>query len=321
MRRLVITSPGGGLIRLVKNRTIRMLRRWLCLTGIIALRLAAQGASGTVVQEAYVKASNTGASDSFGYAVAISGNTVVVGSAGENGAASGVNGDQSLEGLPTIGAAYVLVRIGTNWVQQAYLKASNPAPQDQFGASVAISEDTIVVGAPGEDSGSAGINGDQNSNAAAGSGAAYVFVRTGTNWAQQAYLKPSNTAIVQHFGNSVGISSDLIIVGAPGESSNSAGVNGAQNNTLSLNSGAAYIFFRSGTNWGQEAYLKASNTGANDGFGEAVSISGNTALAGARGESSDGRGVNGTQSNNNANQSGAGYVLFGPAQIGVNKLI
>ena len=77
--------------------------------------------------------------------------------------------------------------------QQAYLKASNTEASDDFGISVSISGDTVVVGARGEDSNATGVNGDQSNNLAIDSGAAYVFVRNGTIWTQQAYLKASNT--------------------------------------------------------------------------------------------------------------------------------
>src|SRR5207247_1774974 len=165
--------------------------------------------------------------------------------------------------------------------QQAYIKASNtggPSPGDtpadyggsfgdNFGWSVAISGDTMVIGAPGEDSNATGVNGNQTNNSALNSGAAYVFVRDGTNWVQQAYLKASNTGANDVFGFSVAISGDTVVVGARWEASNATGVNGNQSNNSASAAGAAYVFVRSGTNWMQQAYLKASNTGANDIFG------------------------------------------------------
>src|SRR4051794_9965999 len=87
--------------------------------------------------------------------------------------------------------------------QQAYLKASNTGAQDGFGPSTAISGDTIVVAAPFEDSSATGVNGNQSDNTATNSGAAYIFVRSGTNWVQQAYLKASNTDADDVFGWSV----------------------------------------------------------------------------------------------------------------------
>ena len=146
-----------------------------------------------VMQTAYLKASNTAQFDEFGGAVAVSGNTVVVGALGEFSSATGVNGDQSDNSAPDSGAAYVFVRTGSTWSQQAYLKASNTDASDFFGLSVALSGDTLVVGATLEDSSATGVNGNQSDNSALNSGAAYVFVRTGTTWSQQAYLKASNT--------------------------------------------------------------------------------------------------------------------------------
>jgi hypothetical protein len=263
-----------------------------------------------IAQQAYLKASNTGAGDEFGSAVAISGDTLVVGANGEASAARAVNGNQSDNSASIAGAAYVFVRDGTNWVQQAYLKASNTEAFDQFGSqSVAISGDTIVVGAFRESSGAAGVNGNQNNNSAAESGAAYVFVRNGTNWTQQAYLKSSNTDAMDWFGWSVAISGDTIVVGAPLEDSNAIGINGTQSNEAAPNAGAAYVFVRNGTNWTQQAYLKASNTGVGDEFGFSVGLSGDTAVVGAVFEASNATGVDGNQSNNSALDSGSAYVF------------
>ncbi|MCB9081847.1 MAG: FG-GAP repeat protein, partial [Lewinellaceae bacterium] len=272
----------------------------------------------TFSQQAYLKASNTGAGDSFGWSVAISGETIVVGAYLEESNATGVNGDESNNDAGNSGAAYVFVRSGTVWSQQAYLKASNTGANDQFGRSVAISGETLVVGAISEDSNATGVNGDataQANNDAVNSGAAYVFVRSGVTWSQQAYLKASNTGANDEFGISVAISGETIVVGANGEDSNATGVNGdatAQANNDAGGSGAAYVFVRSGGTWSQQAYLKASNTGANDEFGISVAISGETIVVGANGEDSNATGVNGdatAQANNDAGGSGAAYVF------------
>jgi hypothetical protein len=263
----------------------------------------------SIAQQAYLKASNTETGDRFSSSVAVSGDTVVVGAPSEASNATGVNGNQSNNSAASSGAAYVFVRNGTNWAQQAYLKASNTGTSDQFGSSVAISGDTIVVGANGEDSNATGVNGDQNNNSAASSGAAYVFVRNGTNWTQQAYLKASNTGGSDFFGTSVEISGDSILVGAPLEASNATGVNGNQSDNSLTFAGAAYIFVRNGTNWTQQAYLKASNTGASDLFGNRVALSGDTAVVGANAESSGATGVNGNQNDNSIGSSGAAYVF------------
>ncbi|MEO8428049.1 MAG: FG-GAP repeat protein, partial [Verrucomicrobiota bacterium] len=276
----------------------------------------------TWIQQAYLKASNTGgpspgepSGDFFGLSVAVSGDTVVVGAFGEDSNATGVNGDQSDNSAGGSGAAYVFVRSGTTWSQQAYLKASNTATNaGGFGWSVAVSGDTVVVGAAFEDSSTTGVNGDQSSHSAEGSGAAYVFVRSGTTWSQQAYLKASNTDAGDLFGTSVSVSGDTIVVGGGregvgAEDSNANGVNGNQSSNSATNSGAAYVFVRSGTNWSQQAYLKASNTGADDFFGLSVAVSGDTVVVGAYGEDSSARGVNANQNNNSAGESGAAYVF------------
>ena len=139
---------------------------------------------------------------------------MVVGAAAESSNATGVNGDQADNSALFAGAAYVFVRNGTAWSQQAYLKASNTDPQDFFGSSVAISSDTVVVGAKNEQSSATGVNGDQTDNSLFRTGAAYVFVRNGVTWSQQAYLKASNTGEEDVFGGSVAASGDTVVVGA-----------------------------------------------------------------------------------------------------------
>lgn len=262
----------------------------------------------SINQQAYIKASNTDAEDRFGHSIAVSGDTVVVGTYLEASNATGVNGDQNDDSTLGAGAVYVFVRTESGWEQQAYLKASNAEGLDRFGFSVAISEDTIVVGAPFEASYASGVNGSQDDNSMAGAGAAYVFIRNGETWSQQAYLKASNPGADDWFGQSVAISGDTIIVGAYYEDSNATGVNGDQNSNLMLNAGAAYVFTRSGTTWSQQAYLKASNTNE-DMFGTSVAISGDTIVVGAPYEDSKVTGVNGNQNDNSAESAGAAYVF------------
>ena len=260
-------------------------------------------------QQAYLKASNAGANDRFGYAVAVSGDTVVVGAYGEGSNATGVNGDEGNNDALNSGAAYVFVRSGTTWSQQAYLKASNAEPGDSFGASVAVAGDTVAVGAYGEASNATGVNGDQGNNDAPNAGAAYVFARSGTTWSQQAYLKASNAEEYDFFGYAVAVAGDTVVVGAEGEGSSATGVNGDQSNNDALGAGAAYVFVRNGSAWSQQAYVKAANAGEGDAFGTAVAVSANTLVAGASGEASNATGVNGQQGNNSAGDSGAAYVF------------
>jgi len=266
-------------------------------------------AANSIAQEAYLKASNTDASDLFGVSIAVAGDTVIVGAFSEDSSATGVNGNQANNSADESGAAYVFVRSGSSWVQQAYLKASNTEEGDTFGSVVAISGNTIVVGAPAEASSTTGVNGLQTDNSAPGSGAAYVFVRSGSVWTQQAYLKASNTNMNDAFGFSVAVSGDTVVVGANIEASNAVGVNGNQADNSALQAGAAYVFVRSGNVWTQQAYLKASNTNTADNFGYAVSVSGETIVVGALQERSNATGVNGNQANNSLLSAGAAYVF------------
>jgi len=274
--------------------------------------------SGSLAQAiGYLKASNTGASDNFGASVALSadGNTLAVGANVEASNATGINGNQSDNSAPSSGAVYVFTRSGTAWSQQAYVKASNTGGNDYFGASVALSADgnTLAVGANTEASNAPGINGNQSDNSASSSGAVYLFTRSGTAWSQQAYVKASNTGAGDRFGASVSLSADgkTLAVGAIGEASNATGINGNQSDNSAYFSGAVYVFTHGGTAWSQQAYVKASNTGEYDNFGQSVTLSadGNTLAVGAIGEASSATGINGNQLDNSAFGSGAVYLF------------
>ncbi len=247
--------------------------------------------------------------DEFGRSVAVSGHTVVVGAHLEDSNATGVNGNQADNSAGNSGAAYIFVRSGTSWSQQAYVKASNTGTDDLFGWPVVVSGDTVVVGARYEDSSATGVNGLDADNSARDSGAAYVFVRSGTHWGQEAYLKASNAEAGDVFGQSVAVSGSMAVVGARLENSSATGVNGNQADSGTPSSGAAYVFVREGTNWTQQTYLKATNTGVGDEFGWAVAASGGTVVVGAIHERSSATGVNGNQADNSASESGAAYVF------------
>jgi hypothetical protein len=253
-----------------------------------------RGAGGLWTQQAYLKASNTGTSDLFGCAVAVSGDTVVVGANRESSSSSGVNGSGANDASPRSGAAYVFGRSGTSWTQQAYLKASDPVAGAEFGSSVGISGDTVVVGAPLADS---------------QAGALHVFIRNGSSWSHQAKLAASNAASGARFGYAAGISEDTLVAGARGEASAATGVDGNATDNSSPEAGAAYVFTRSATNWSQQAYLKASNSGTGDGFGESVAIDGDSLVVGASGEDGATSGVDGEGGSNTAAASGAAYVF------------
>ena len=200
-------------------------------------------------QQAELAAPDGDAENAFGWSVAISGSTVVVG-----------NGDN-----PNSGAVYVFVRSGKTWSQQAELTADG-STDDSFGYSVAIFGSTAVVGAIQV----------STSTAAFDSGAVYVFVRSGKTWSQRAELTAANAAANNFFGYSVVISRSTMVVGAVG----------ANSPTRVPNVGAAYVFVRSGETWSQQAELTAANAATHDAFGWSVAISGSTAVVGAFGRNS-----------------------------------
>ena len=264
----------------------------------------------TWTQQAYIKASNAGAGDRFGYSVALSGDTLAVGAIFEDSDATGVNGDQLDDDGVNSGAVYVFVRDGATWTQQAYIKASNTDSGDWFGSSVALSGDTLAVGATQEDSGATGVDQNQTIETAPDSGAVYVFVREGDVWTQQAYVKASNTDSFDAFGTSVALDGDTLAVSAHREASNAKGINpGGEADNSATNSGAVYVFSRSGGSWSQQAFVKASNSEAEDQFGVSVALSGNTLVVGAPYEDSGATGVNGNQTFDNRSNSGAVYVF------------
>jgi len=232
----------------------------------------------------------------FGKSVSISGDTIVVGSssavfvfersegawtqqaqlltdiAGFADGGVSISGDTLVIGSPFddvrgwhSGLVYVFERNGGAWTKQAKLVPDDGVEGDEFGMSVSISGDTIVVGSPGDD-----INMDNYDG-----GSAYVFERSGGIWTQQAKL----TAIFDttpsfleslyissdYFGTSVSISGDKVVVGSP----------------YSDNGGSAFVFERSGGAWTQKAKFTADNGFEGDEFGASVSISGNTVVAGS----------------------------------------
>lgn len=213
-------------------------------------------------QIAYLKASAIGVGDWFGYSVAVSGDTLVAGAPREHK----VN-----DFLLPEGAVHVYVRSSGAWSHQARLNASNPGALDDFGWSVAVSGDTLAVGAPQE----ASADGTPGNNDGIGRGAVYVFTRTGAEWSQQAYLKRPSSDDLDQFGLRVALSGDTLVVGAPGSDNNS---------------GAVYIFTRTGTEWSASPIeVKASDPEDGALFGSSVAIAGNTLAVGAGGKS-NGRG-------------------------------
>jgi hypothetical protein len=190
-----------------------------------------------------LKGSDTVANDEFGYPVAISGTTALVGAFGH---AQGA------------GRAYVFTKTTKGWTQAAELKASDPHPDDQFGGAVAISGTTVIVGA---------WNYTNYADQLFG-GRAYIFTKSTSGWKQTAELAASDTVLADRFGWSVAISGTTAVVGAVGHVDSS---------------GRAYVFTKSGTGWNETAELQASDVQAYDEFGRSVAVSGTTVLVGSWG--------------------------------------
>jgi sugar lactone lactonase YvrE len=199
-------------------------------------------------QQQELTASDGAANDLFGASVSVDGGTAVVGAFNKT---VGSNIYQ--------GAAYVFVRSGGIWSQQAELTAPDGAAGDRFGRSVSVSGSTTVIGAQFKTVNSNGMQ-----------GAAYVFVQSGGVWSLQQELTASDGATGDQFGASVSVCGDTTVIGAIGRNSSQ---------------GAAYVFVRSGGVWSQQQDLIASDGAAADEFGVSVSVSGNTAAIGAWGRS------------------------------------
>jgi hypothetical protein len=247
--------------------------------------LRASGSAWKPKSIAYIKASNAKSFGQLGIIVALSGDgtTMAVSSTAEDSNAKGINGNQADHSAVNSGAVYVFVRNGDAWSQQGYIKASNSARGYQFGSSLALSNDgnTMAVGSVGEASSATGIDGNQADTAMPGSGAVYLFTRSGGAWKQQAYVKASNTGEKSdgdQFGYSVALSGDgsTLASGAISEDSAATGINGNQADNAADSAGAVYVYTRSGDKWSQQAYVKPWNT-TNRGnlFGYSLGLSGN----------------------------------------------
>ncbi len=199
--------------------------------------------------------------DSFGCSVSLSNDTALIGARWDN------------DTRDKTGSAYVFIRTRTNWTFQAKLLASDGADGDSFGLPVYLSDDTALVGTIFDD--------DKGTD----SGSAYVFIRTGTTWTQQAKLLASDGAANDNFGNSISLGMDTALIGA------------WQNDENEYNAGSVYVFKRTGTTWSQQQKLLASDGSNSDVFGCSVSLDDDTALIGAY------------ENDNNFVRSGSVYVF------------
>ena len=186
--------------------------------------------------------------DRFGSSVDVDGDYAVVGAPADD------------EGGADAGAVYIYVFGENGWVQEAKLLAPEPTAGDEFGSTVSISGDYVLVGAQNNDA--AGQN----------AGTAYVYLRQGISWSVQTAIQPADLSAEDRFGASLSLSGDYAIVGAYGADDNGDGA------------GAAYVFTRSGSSWTQQAKLQSSDIVAGDEFGFDVDVKDDRAIIGAPGK-------------------------------------
>jgi len=254
----------------------------------------------TWTQEAKLTASDGKGEDQFGFSVAIEGDTVVVGawnvdtnrggtyiyvrsgtawteqaklvnsdSSDDNmGESVAISNDTVVVGASVYdsfrGSVYVFVRSGSMWTEQVKLTASDGTQNDYFGVGVAISDDTIVIGA---------YNRNENGFA---SGSAYIYSRSGSDWTEQAKLIPSDGDSFDRYGRSVAIDFDTAVIAA--ENDDDSG----------RDSGSVYIYIREGSEWTEQAKLVASDGAIGDSFGKSVAASGDLVVIGSSRDDDDG---------------------------------
>lgn len=276
-----------------------------------------KNADGSWVQTAYIKAPETTVAG-FGFAAALSfnGDTLAVGTADEQ--------------------VYIFNASSDIWSQTTYLEASNKSNNDSFGSNLSLSHDgnTLAVSASKEDNSATGIFTDNSESTGDiskenDSGAVYLFTNSSVGWTQSAYIKASNTESLDYFGRSIALSGDgnTLVVGAYREDNSATGIiiDGSESTATggdidtATDSGAVYLFTNNNGVWVQSAYIKASNTGAGDDFGDGLALSndGTTLAVGARLEDSSQTGIitDGTENkqteeggDDTAYTSGAVYV-------------
>lgn len=255
------------------------------------------------------------AGDRFGHAVAVYEDVIAVSAFYEDSASTGINGIEDNELAPDSGAVYVFRRQGSDWMQEAYIKAQsnvlgNDGYHDAFGDQLRLDGDQLLVSAPFDD-----IN-------AADDGSVHLYEMDGSAWQYATSLSSSLAQSGDNFGSAIAIHEDLIAVGAPGDDSdlkvltNADGIGELvtlfedESPFLTIDSGAVHIFEKNNDSWAQQAYMKASNADAGDRFGSAVSLSGTTLYVGAPREDGSASGFNKNLGSNNLSNSGAVYQFF-----------
>jgi hypothetical protein len=191
---------------------------------------------GDWIQQAKLLPDDGEAGDSFGLSVSIDRDTAIVGARGDDDFGS------------YSGSAYIFIRDGGDWIQQAKLLPNDSEAGDSFGRSVSIDGDTAIIGA------------SESDDIGSYSGSAYIFIRDGGAWIQQAKLLPDDGEAWDLFGLSVSIDGDTVIIGATGDDNDGSGP------------GSAYVFERTGVEWIQRAKLRPEFFASGDGFGYSVAL-------------------------------------------------
>ncbi len=237
----ILIYPGTNTVTIVVKSPDRNTERTYTITVLVMINELSS----------ILRGSDTGNSDRFGWSIACDGTTLVIGAPN---ASSGTGP----------GAVYVFTKGSSGWVQEQKLTSSDGANGDLFGWSVAVSGNSIAVGAPHQDD---GIHTDN--------GAAYVFIKSGSTWSQQGTAIYSNTPTTDYyFGWSVSLYGDTLAVGEP--------------NYLTGYFGSAHIFTRSGAVWSHRKQITASDSIGNSYFGEALSLYSGTLAVGAKGDNNIG---------------------------------
>jgi hypothetical protein len=237
------------------------------------------------------------AGDHFGASLDLDGNTLAVGATGDD-----TKGAEA-------GAVHVYVFNGLNWQHQAKLTGAFTEFQDGFGFDVDLEGDRLLIGAPTEDGGSLGVNGNEASNGKNNSGAAYLFERFATTWTQTTYFKALNADPGDQFGTAVSLDGNQVLIGAPFEGGKVPGVNANPANNGAIAAGAAYTFTNTTGAWVQEAHIKPVNPQNFAQFGISVDIEYDRLVIGANQENSRAKGVNGNPFDMSAGLSGAAYMF------------
>jgi len=185
------------------------------------------------------------AQDRFGYPVSLYGDTLVVGALGDD------------TGATDAGSVYVYIRTGSTWTLQQEINNPTPATNDWFGDSISLYQDTLVVGADGDDTG------------ANGAGSVYIYIRTGSTWTLQQEINNPVPVTNDNFGWLVSLYQDTLVVGTGGD------------DTGAEDAGSCYVYTRAGSTWTLQQKINNPTPAEYDYFGYPVSLYENTLAVGA----------------------------------------